>query len=320
MGSRGARGWITLVRFRLCLRMLGGDQWVGGAYYIQNLVRCLSSLPPSERGRLHITLESKHQLVDYVNPIRRMVDRVRYTGFLRSAAEFGARTLNQRARVSRLLTPYHLVYPGSKSGRSWSPSAAWIPDFQHRHLSHFFSQSEIEARERRNLDLAINSDFVVLSSEMARADFVSLYPFASKKARILRFVSVMDPDWVRGDPSPTVAAYGLPKRFLLVSNKFWAHKNHELVLRALKVASQKESSPFVVCTGSTIDERNKDHFESVQRKMKEWGIAGQIRISGQIPGVTRFNCCAVLWRWCNLRGSRDGTRPLRTRVHWARRY
>ncbi len=67
--------------------------------------------------------------------------------------------------------------------------AAWIPDFQHRHLPQLFSEKEISKRDR-GIELVMReAPRIVLSSRTAAEDLRRFYPAVAEKAEVLTFAT-----------------------------------------------------------------------------------------------------------------------------------
>jgi glycosyltransferase involved in cell wall biosynthesis len=286
--------------------------WLGGVDYIRNLILALGNLPPNEQQGLQLTLISDFPLDPELGRVLEPhlhvnVDR---TGGLPK------RTLTNRLiwlarrhlqgqndpRFSRFCKDagIEFVYPfqGSPGKGSNFNSAAWIPDFQHLHLPHFFTPEEIRQRDEQFASLANTASRVVLSSESAAADFRKRYPAQAGKARILRFAVWPDPGWSVGDPLAVQAAYNLPDRFFLICNQMWQHKNHLLVLDALRQLKARGIHPVLVCTGHIHDYRNPGFTDQVLQAIHHFGLNSQVRLLGLIPRAEQIQlmrrCLAVI--------------------------
>lgn len=137
-----------------------------------------------------------------------------------------------------------------------------------------------EAYHRRNVDIA---DLVAVSSEWARAQFDEFYPERKGSARVLHFCSVPTKEWWLKEPGTVAAAYGLPERFLLFSNQFTHHKNHETVFEAVRILKSRGVDVTVVCTGSTWGFRGDDYHKTLMEFRARHGLEGHIRVLGMIP-------------------------------------
>ena len=135
---------------------------------------------------------------------------------------------------------------------------SWIPDFQYLHLPEFFPGLDTAAETRMNQQIIEHSDLVILSSESARLDYERIVPpgFASR-GRVLRFVSQPRSADAgrRATRERMETTYGFHGRYFLLPNQFWAHKNHWVVLDAVKRLKEKGMEVLVLCTGNTRDYR-----------------------------------------------------------------
>lgn len=137
----------------------------------------------------------------------------------------------------------------------------WIPDFQYLHLPEFFPGLDTAEETKRNQRIIEQSDLVVLSSEDALRDFERIAPPGrAARGRVLRFVSQP-----RSTDSVTVptrehieATYDFRGRYFYLPNQFWVHKNHMVVLRAVKHLKDRGIEILVLCTGNTRDYRLPD--------------------------------------------------------------
>ena len=254
----------------IALELIDDPAWMGGVLYLRNLAICLSRLPDAERPELRL-----------LGPAS-AVDRV--------AAEIGGRGAARGGLLGRLLSrfvshrgarPVDLVYPGFGATPPDAVTLRWIPDFQHRHLPHLFSEAEIAARDEAIAAIAARPELVVLSSKTAAEDFARFFPGHRARPRVWRFRSLVDTT-APADLN-TLRKYGLPAKFLYLPNQFWVHKNHETVFRALALL-RAQGGPVIplVCTGATSDRRNEAHFGMLQTLAQESGIAQQLRMLGLI--------------------------------------
>ncbi|TIN26410.1 hypothetical protein [Mesorhizobium sp.] len=76
---------------------------------------------------------------------------------------------------------------------------------------------------------------MMLSSEDALADRGAFYP-ASRNRTVVTIDLVSGAILARADKARQ--AHGLPARFFFLPNQFWIHKNHRLVIEALKHTDQ----------------------------------------------------------------------------------
>ncbi|WP_315875368.1 glycosyltransferase [Leptolyngbya sp. 7M] len=161
-----------------------------------------------------------------------------------------------------------------------------------------FSPEEIAERNTWHRTVARNAPIIVLSSNMAKQDFDRLYPDAASRSVVMHFATALVPEWFQLNPLLTQAKYGLPDRFFLVSNQFWKHKDHNVIIKALDLLKQQRITPLVVCTGKTFDPRHPEYCDQLLRSIEELGLSEQIRILGLIPRSDQIQlmrrCLAVI--------------------------
>jgi glycosyltransferase involved in cell wall biosynthesis len=265
---------------RICLAAVGNPSWVGGNHYTYNLIRALSASPERHEHEVVLLTQDANESVMGVDRIHRIsfLDRM----VLKLQRELG-RTL--RLFTTDGLRPggIDFLYPDFAGARYPHPWAAWIPDFQHRHMPALFSPQEIEARESRHAAMATNAPAVVLSSRMAADDFARFYPAAAAKARVMPFASWIDPTWHQDDAVAVQRAHGLPDRFLLVCNQFWQHKGHRMLFDAMDRLHAAGRPVTVAFTGATEDFRDPSYFPRLKARIDASPIRERVHILGMVP-------------------------------------
>ncbi len=135
-------------------------------------------------------------------------------------------------------------------------AVGWIPDFQHLHLPSLFSTDEIALREEVFRNIARFCQRVMISSHCSAEDFGNLFPEHASKVRVLPFPSLLAAEGVPETLGDTLEKYRLPGIFGLISNQFWAHKNHSLIAPALARLKERGISIPLVVTGLPADYRD----------------------------------------------------------------
>ncbi|NEO98881.1 MAG: glycosyltransferase family 4 protein [Symploca sp. SIO2E9] len=281
----------------ICLNMAGDSGWMGGVLYTQNLVRAIASLPEEEKAHIKLTIAAAPSNLNLVEPVRDHLDQIyiKERLYLKVGKELAERF---HFLPRKLLNPLKVdfLYPTSAMARTPYLWGGWIPDFQHHYLPELFSEEEINARNNRHQRMAEVAPVIILSSKMAQDDFNRLYPEAASRSRLMNFVSYPEPEWFKFNPQLIQEKYGLPERFFLVSNQFWKHKNHKVVIEALGILKQQKITPTVVCTGKTTE--GSQYFNQLITRIEELGIGNQVRILGLIPRLDQIQlmrrCLAVI--------------------------
>lgn len=252
--------------------------WMGGAYYLQNLLAALGTLDRALQPEVVIITHEKSSF-----------DFLRQSGYERMSHCTGGQVLRDRNhRGIDLLFPYSL-------GDTGLPTLAWIPDFQEKHLPYLFTPDEIAAR-RAEHEGYFTHEGLLLSSESALADYHRFYPGYSVPTFVVPFASFMperlpDSDTVR-------QRHGLPERYFFAPNQFWIHKNHVVILAALRELRQRGIKPVVCFSGKEFDSRAEGYAPFLRQKIQEWELGDQVQFLGFMPRedqvVTMREAVAIL--------------------------
>ena len=264
----------------IALIMQGSRQWSGGLEYIRNLVKALAAAkaidPRIEDLRIQLVIrgpvdpeyyEDLKPLVHAIVPINE--GRLAYLRFL-------------------IGNSFDFIYPYFRTS-GFLPNlrgSAWIPDFQHKHLPDYFSKKDREDRDKLYEAIAKNNSQLVLSSDAAAQDFEKFYrnKAPSIKAHVLRFRTRLGDEIFSENPALYLRKYHLPDKFFMISNQWWAHKNHEILIKALQqIKLDHDHAINLVWTGHPYDTRRSKHCDYIFSMIHECGLHNHIRILGLIP-------------------------------------
>ena len=276
------------MRLTIGLRYSRKETWIGGVYYVQNLVRAFGLLPEAERPRL-IAIGVDKPALEVLKAA---------TGYER--LERLSRTRIQPAPPRRGLWPFgrprdpdeeiDLILMGSPPGMEFR-GVPWVPDFQEHRFPEHFPQEELAGRLERNAAWFAAHRHVMVSSEDVARDLRRHYGPHGNRIHVVRFASFPPAEGIANDLEALRDRYGLPQRYFLCANQFWRHKNHGLVLRALAEAGP--SAPPVVFTGLEEDYRDPEHGPSVRRLADELGLGERSRFLGFIPRSDQLGLMAA---------------------------
>lgn len=265
--------------------LVNDPSWIGGLNYFRNLMTAL--LECADRRIEPVILGSTGELPAPLNgctsllqpqPLRTWTWRIREKlnrKILRNGGYFAKWLMENEIRLLS-----HANWLGLHSP---VPALCWISDFQHRRLPEFFSEREIRARNSSHSAIARKAQGVVLSSEDARKDFCHFYPQAASRAYVLHFVAHVPHASTLPPGDAVLEHYGISEAFFHVPNQLWAHKNHGIVVEALRILKSQGCSPLVISTGLTEDYRNPGYFSSLRGRLEDLGLSERFRFLGLIP-------------------------------------
>ena len=296
--------------FRIGLVMQGGTNWIGGIEYIKNIVFALSMLPPEVKAKFEIYLICDPDLD--TDLYRSILEHIRAIFYLKSNNVLTKiRSTIQRIvaqenhpRVVKFLkqnalTEIDFLYPYFSVRYNPYPSAAWIPDFQHKYLPANFTSIDIIERNQLFQRFAKHAPQLVVSSESAKLDLFKFFPESlNRKVQVLSFAAFPLASWYINQPEEIIKKYNLPSKYFLVSNQFWQHKNHDVVFRAMKVLRDRDIQIDIVFTGKLDDFRDPHYIKHIYKTIDEFQLTERVHLLGLIPKIDQVQlirtCLAMI--------------------------
>jgi glycosyltransferase involved in cell wall biosynthesis len=279
-------------RKRVGLIFSYNENWIAGTYYILNIVHALKVLDDSEKPVLVILTETldnfqrirKETKYPYLEYFQYPFLEPQYSLLLRSVNKLYRILVNKNFITKTIDKPQlDFVYPKQINCLPHDVKKVnWIPDFQEDYLPQFFSEKEILKRKRDQKNIFSKGDVVVLSSEDAKSDFKRLYPKARAKTFVLPF-AVTHPDYSKESIENLLKKYKLPRNYFFAPNQFWAHKNHIVILKALKKLKENGVEVLVAMSGRENDYRNKDNFIDLKKYITDNQLESQVVFLGFLP-------------------------------------
>jgi glycosyltransferase involved in cell wall biosynthesis len=170
-------------------------------------------------------------------------------------------------------------------GRSFPyPWIGYIPDLQHKHFPQWFSEVESSARNEQFSRILAETPAVVVNAAAVVRDIEEFYPNTRAKVFSLPYCPLGNqPEFNAAERLAVRKAYGLPKRYFIVSNQFWIHKSHETAFRALRLVRDAGHDVGLVCTGATTDYRWPEYFENLRAIIEGIELRDHVQIVGLVP-------------------------------------
>lgn len=273
---------------RVGFLLLFADQgWLGGISYFRNLIGALHDLPGRRIEPVVITTPEADPaiLANFAPAPVLRTPLVRPGSTLWKARRVLQRVAGRDALLEGFLRRHGIAllsHSGVLGPHSRMPVLPWIPDFQELHLPEFFSAEDRRARAR-NLEACCRcAPALLLSSEAARADLAGVRPDCAGRARVLPFVAdVPDP---QGLPTrdELEQRHGFAGDYVHLPNQFWAHKNHALVVEALRRLQGSGLPVQVLATGNPVDHRQPAHYGALMAQVREAGVEARFRSLGLV--------------------------------------
>ena len=175
-----------------------------------------------------------------------------------------------------------LSHSGFLGRNSSIKSYPWFLDFQEIYLPENFSLKSLILR-RINVFLAsIHSTQIIISSLQVQKDLKKLSKKGYDKSIIIKHCAYLPEKNRLLNFQSLKKKYNLNDAFFFLPNHYWKHKNHILVLEALKIIRDKINFQ-IVSSGNLNDHRNKSYFLRIKEFIKVNNLSEIYNILGIIP-------------------------------------
>ncbi len=275
-------------RKKIALLFLYDEQWMGGTYYVLNLIEALKTIDDSQKPFLKIivTTANEEAIIRNLNyPYFEIVfDNKAGISFFKRGVNFLAKKLLKQHLFKSYpaISDCVAVFPVfSAHIRYYTTPFYWIPDFQELYYPGFFSAREILRRISHHKKIASKKCHVVFSSHDACNSFNTFYPDHLSKKHVLHF-AVTHPSYHMLKQEDLRVTYRLPKDYFIAPNQFWKHKNHRVVIEAAKLLKTEGRKPCIVFTGKENDNRNPEYAKELKKLVEDNNLENEIRFLGFI--------------------------------------
>lgn len=263
-------------------------EWLGGLNYLRNLLQAVCGL---EGRRIEPVLFTGTGTDVAISAEFSFMSVVCTRALDRGHALWALRRLLQRvlgldlvlARVLSAANIQVLSHSGDLGRAARIPSIAWVADLQHRYLKHLFSAEQTALRDKQIAQALVSCTRMIVSSETAAQDLRSHSPAHAGKIRVLRFASGLMHGGVLPERAELLARYRIEGPYIHLPNQFWAHKNHEVVIEALRQLKDAGQPVVVVATGLMDDPRQPRHVDALMKRARGYGLEEMFRPLGVVP-------------------------------------
>ena len=175
-----------------------------------------------------------------------------------------------------------LLSLGKKSSIKSFP---WIPDFQYYHYPENFSLKNRIMKKLNIVFLGKHSNKIILSSKSARNDLkkISYNAYKNSVSNPFSFDLLKKNQIINS--SKIKKKYKLKNNFFYLPNQYFVHKNHMVVLKALKklLNNKKNKDITIVSTGFNNDHRNPNYFKEIMLYIKKNKLNNNFIYLGVVP-------------------------------------
>ena len=272
--------------FRVGFSQMGSKNWMGGHTYLKNISSVI-------KARLKDKILLKFITYDKEN--LENVDLKKFDKILKikNKITFLNKIINfiYNSKLNKIINSELDIFFDVNHSSIFTNSkkiVPWIPDFQHRHLPNFFTFFGYWKRELLFKKKIFFQKNIIVSSNHAKKDCIKFYNKDPNQIHVVKFSIFTDPKNHINKISYLKKKYKIEKKYIYVPNQFWAHKNHNVILKSLKYIKSinleiYNKIPQIIFTGIPFDNRNKEYSKKVLVKINSSKFKNKVRYLGVVP-------------------------------------
>jgi glycosyltransferase involved in cell wall biosynthesis len=203
---------------------------------------------------------------------RAMAPEARFVPVPHAIAEACLAAELEATEYDLLFCPLLVVEPATAK----IPSAVMVPDLLHEYHPEFFTDDILDWRRQHYRPTVEGADAVFTLSEDAKRTIVEMFGVDPERITVVP----LDVDAEFRAPSRDCdrAAFDrlrLPESYVYFPANYWPHKNHDVLLQAMRLLAERHPSLHLVLTGARAT--GEDRVRGVVASL---GLADRVRIAG----------------------------------------
>ncbi len=276
------------MRNKIGLIFIYNEKWIGGTYYIINLVNSFNLLDDNLKPHLVIfsnpndyeflKKETLYPFLEFEefdeNPKAKILIFLNMITYKIIKKKLIKRRYKKNIDA---IFPYH--NNNYTNSFNFDKRIYWIPDFQEKHYPQFYSTEHLAKEKEKNGWILENSKKLVLSSQDAKNDLNEFYPQYKTKPFVVYF-AVKIPELSKLELNEVLRKFKLPKLYYFAPNQFWKHKNHIVVIKGVELLLKKGIEILVVFSGKEFDPRFPGYTEELKEYVKTHNLENNIKFLG----------------------------------------
>lgn len=266
----------------------------GRVNYIYSLVSALATLPPGEQPELvifHLPNSPVHRLKETG------YSRLRFQVLIEGCIPRFTTSRKMVNKISRLAigrNAYDLLEPIPADMvdcvipcehrdvfRNVPRRIHWIVDFNCFRLPELFSEDALK-KHREHIEQIVGlGEELMFSSMDALQDFRTFFRDATNPTHVIRF-AVGLPSVPPLTKDELTSKYGIRDSYFMTPNTFWAHKNHQVLVRAMRRCMEQGCDFDLVLTGKQTTYHGDVYFREIESLVSKLGLTARIHFLGLV--------------------------------------
>ena len=272
-------------------------KWLGGTYVIKNLIYCINLYSKNEIEPILIIKKNlskvekkefrnirllKTNFFHNQNFFTRIYNKFLIFVFGRSNKYDNFFIENNLDILSHSNALSNSLFLGRKS---LIKSLPFLADLQYLHFPENFSYKNILLRKLNIIMCALHSSKIILSSLDAKKDLKKVSKTGYAKSIVHPFIFKSPEKKEILNLSLLKKKYHIPSNFFYLPNQYRIHKNHIVVLKALKFLKDKNKLDdlLIISTGHSEDHRNFNYFNTIKDFISINNLKDNYKYLGIVP-------------------------------------
>lgn len=254
--------------------------------YQTNILKTLNTLPDDKKPFLYVWHNNLSPLEELKQINYPYIDFINIKTFSFRIKKAIATTLYKLGLNNLYLfnKNYNAIYPAYQDPflLGIEERIYWKADFQENYYPQYFTNTEKEwTKDFFNYLKKDSNSTLVLSSNDAYKDLKKFYPEINNPIKLFRFVSHISINEINKiDITSLYKKYYIIKPYFIVCNQYWPHKNHIVVLEALKQLKENTALNFqMVFTGKTTSIRGNSYFIELKKFITDNNLNNDVIIT-----------------------------------------
>jgi len=246
-----------------------GKNWIGGVYYIENLIIGLNHIADELKPiiDLYCLNEDIYNSIQHNTKYPYLDKNLIRLSFIRKGIR---RIVSFISYINPLniwlykINPEDIIVYPAYNFRKDNRLIYWIPDLQDKSLPDMFTSEELKRRDKIVENVCKHNNPIVFSSYDSQNDFYRFYPQFKNNVTYVVHFAVNQLDYSHISIESLKKQYKIRREYLFCANQFWKHKNHLFLFRVLKKAIDAGFNKQLVCTGNMSDYRNPEYIQEIK--------------------------------------------------------
>jgi hypothetical protein len=272
-------------------------KWLGGYYLIKNLIYCIQKFSNKKIEPVLIVKKNlkRSEFLEFKNfnlirtniftnqsNLIKIINKLKIIFFGKLGLYEDFFYKHKINVLSHINVFSNNIILGKKSS---TKTLSLIADFQHLYFPENFP---LKQRILRNFNTHLSSNYaskILLISNDAKNDLRKISSKGYKNCVINKFIFPPIPKNKIIQINKLKKKYNFKQNYFFLPNQYWVHKNHIVVLKALKSLSQnnKYKKILILSTGSNDDQKGFDNFKKLNEFIKINKLENNYKYLGIVP-------------------------------------